>query len=194
MPKKSNLRLLVIVGSIVLLVAGFVMSAYNALVGFEENTENAFAKIETQLERRFDLIPNVIATVKGSASFEQQTLQGIVNARSAWTQAATVGEKIDATNSFDSALSRLLVTVEAYPDLKSTQAFRDLLVELEGTENRIGFARNEYNDAATAYNKATRRFPKNLVAQLFAFDSEKELFAAVDGAAAVPVVDFGENQ
>lgn len=194
MPKKSSFSPLWVVVIILVLIAGWAVSGYNSLVGLEEETDNAFAKIETQYQRRFDLIPNVIETVKGSSEFEQETLQGVVEARSAWTKAGTSNEKISAANSFEGALSRLLVTVEAYPDIKSTQAYRDLITELEGTENRIAFARNEFNDFATGYNKAVRFFPKNIIAKLFSFDSEKELFEASEEADVVPMVDFGDNQ
>lgn len=185
---------LVILGIIVAVIVLWAISGYNSLVNLEENSEKAFAQIETQYQRRFDLIPNVVETVKGSAEFEQGTLQGVVEARSAWAKAGTANEKIGAANSFESALGRLLVTVEAYPDIKSTQAYRDLITELEGAENRIAFARGEYNEVATEYNKAVRRFPRNLIANLFGFDAEKTLFEANEGADVVPVVDFGNNQ
>jgi LemA protein len=184
---KTLLGVLAVVG----ILALWVVSSYNSLVNLEENVDNSFAKIETQYQRRFDLIPNIIETVKGSAAFEKSTLEAVTAARSAWAQAGSNNDKIGAANSFDSALSRLLVTVEAYPDIKSTAAFRDLTTELEGTENRIAFARNEYNDTATSYNKTTRLFPKNLIASLFGFDAEKALFAATAGAEDAVKVDFG---
>ncbi|MFH1375080.1 MAG: LemA family protein [Patescibacteria group bacterium] len=185
---------LLITGIVIVLLAGWTISSYNSLVTLDENTDNAFAKIETQYQRRFDLIPNVVNTVQGVADFEQSTLQGVVEARSAWSRAGTVNEKVAAANNFEGALSRLLVTVEAYPDIKSAQAYRDLITELEGTENRIAFARNEFNDEATAYNKATRLFPKNVIASAFSFDRERELFESAEGSDVTPVVDFGENQ
>ncbi len=172
----------------------WAVSSFNSLVGLEENVDNSFAKIETQFQRRLDLIPNVVKTVEGVADFEQETLQNVVAARSAWATAGTANEKITAANEFESALSRLLVTVEAYPELKATEAFRDLIVELEGTENRIAFARNEYNDTTTDYNKTVRKFPRNLIANLFGFEKEKILFKAAAGAEVVPIVDFGSNQ
>jgi LemA protein len=191
---KFRLSPLAIIGVVVVLVGLWAASSYNTLVGLEENSENAFAQIETQFQRRLDLIPNVIETVKGVANFEQETLQNIVAARSAWATAGNANEKIAAANNFDSALSRLLVTVEAYPDIKATEAFRDLITELEGTENRIAFARNEFNNATTEYNKAVRNFPRNIIAKLLSFDAEKTLFEAAEGANVVPVVDFGDNQ
>ncbi len=193
MSKKLFSPLIIFVAIIVILVLGTI-SSFNALVTLDENVDNAFANIETQYQRRFDLIPNIIRTVEGVADFEQETLQNVVAARSAWAGASGTNEKIGAANNFESAISRLLVTVEAYPDLKATQAFRDLIVELEGTENRIAFARNEFNSAATEYNKSVRKFPRNLIANVFNFEPDKELFQAGAGADVVPVVDFGENQ
>lgn len=176
---------------IVVVLGLWLMGSYNSLVNLDENVNQKFSAIEVQYQRRFDLIPNVIKTVEGSANFEKSTLQGVVEARSAWAKpGASEGEKIAAANNFDSALSRLLVTVEAYPDIKSTQAFRDLTVELEGTENRVAFARNDYNETATTYNKATRMFPKTLIAGMFGFDKNKELFNATTGAENAPKVEF----
>ena len=193
MPRKL-LSLLVIIAVIFIAIGTWAMSSFNSLVSLEENVDNAFAKIETQFQRRLDLIPNVVRTVEGVADFEQETLQNVVAARSAWAAAGTANEKIVAANGFESALSRLLVTVEAYPELKATEAFRDLLVELEGAENRVAFARNEFNDAATNYNKAVRKFPRNLIANFFNFEKEKILFQAAAEADVVPVIDFGGNQ
>lgn len=187
-------KTLLIFGGIIIALGLWLMNGYNSLVSLDENTDNAFAKIETQYQRRFDLIPNIINTVKGVANFEQSTLQGIVEARSAWAKSgATANDKISAANSFDSAISRLLVTVEAYPTLKATESFRDLTTELEGTENRIAFARNEYNDTATSYNKAVRVFPRKLIASLFSFDGERTLFEATAGSETAPKVDFGST-
>ena len=193
MSKKLFSPLILAVAIIVILGLGSINS-FNSLVTLEENVDNAFAKIETQYQRRFDLIPNIVNTVEGVADFEKSTLESVVAARSAWANAGSTNEKIGAANNFESAVSRLLVTVEAYPELRVTQAFRDLITELEGTENRVAFAQNELNDAATEYNKSVRKFPRNLIANAFNFESEKELFQSSTGADVVPVVDFGENQ
>ncbi|MFA6458350.1 MAG: LemA family protein [Patescibacteria group bacterium] len=193
MSKKFFSPLVITLAILVVLALGAV-SSYNSIVTLETNVDKTFADIETQYQRRFDLIPNIVNTVQGAANFEQTTLQNVVAARSAWAAAGTANEKIDAANNFESALSRLLVTVEAYPDLKATQAFRDLTTELEGTENRIAYARNEFNAAAAEYNKSVRQFPRNLIASVFKFDAKKELFQAATGADVVPVVDFGGNQ
>lgn len=193
MSKKLFSPLVVALAIVVILVLGSI-SSFNALVTLEENVDNAFANIETQYQRRFDLIPNIIRTVEGVADFEKSTLENVVAARSAWANSNSTNEKIGAANDFEGAVSRLLVTVEAYPDLKATQAFRDLIVELEGTENRIAFARSEFNSVATEYNKSVRKFPRNLIANAFNFEPDKELFQAGAGADVVPVVDFGDNQ
>lgn len=175
----------------ILLIGGWVMSSYNSLVNLEENVDQKFSAVEVQYQRRFDLIPNIVKTVEGSANFEKSTLQGVVEARSAWAKpGATPSDKIAAAGAFDSAISRLLVTVESYPDIKSTQAFRDLTVELEGTENRVAFARNDYNETATSYNKSVRMFPRNLLVGALGFDAEKTLFAAATGAEKAPAVNF----
>lgn len=176
--------------AVVVVVGGWLATSYNSLVGLDEQVGQKFAEIETQYQRRFDLVPNLVATVQGAANFEQDTLTAVTAARSAWAAAGTEDAKIAAANEFESALSRLLVTVEAYPQLTATAGFRDLQVQLEGTENRIAFARNEFNAAATSYNTAVRAFPRNLIASLFGFDSIKERFAAATGAENAPAVQF----
>lgn len=189
--KKSSIILLVIVG--VLVIFGFwLWSSYNGLISGEEMVKNKWADVEVQYQRRMDLIPNIVNTVKGSANFEQETLQAVVEARSAWAQAKSsgdIGGAINAANSFDSALSRLLVTVEAYPNIKSTQAFTDLMTTLEGTENRISVARRDFNEAVKNYNLKLRRFPTNIVANLFNFESWN-FFEAKDGSESAPEVKF----
>ncbi len=180
---------LLITGAIIVGLALWIVGHYNSLVDLEENVDNAFAKIETQYQRRIDLIPSLINTVKGSASFQQETFTAITKARSGWTNASTPNAKIASANAFESALSRLLVTVENYPDL-DTEAFKGLMIELEGTENRISFARNEYNDIATIYNKSVRKIPRSFIAQLFNFERERTLFEADQGAEKAPTVQF----
>ncbi len=193
MPKKY-LSPLFILGIVVVIAILWSISAYNSLVSLEENVDKAFANIEAQYQRRFDLIPNIVNTVEGVADFEQSTLQNVVAARSAWASANGANEKIAAANEFEGALSRLLVTVEAYPELRATEAFGSLITELEGTENRIAYARKEYNEISTEYNKSVRKFPRNLIAKTFSFEGEKELFEAASEAEVVPIVDFGDNQ
>ena len=181
--------ILVAVIVIIAAIALFFMGSYNGFVtkGLEADTK--WSLVETQYQRRADLIPNLVSTVKGVANFEQSTLTAVVNARSAWASAGTQEQKVDAANQLDSAISRLLVTVEAYPTLTATQAYKDLMVSLEGTENRISFARNEYNSAVQSYNTAIKVFPGNMIAGMFGF-TPKKFYESKPGSEDSPVVDF----
>ncbi len=170
----------------------WLMSSYNGLVTSKGNVDRQWAQVETQYQRRVDLVPNLVSTVKGAANFEQETFTEVTQARSAWAQAKTIGDRggeIQAAAGFDSALSRLLVTVEAYPQLQATQAFRDLMTQLEGTENRIAVARKDYNDAVFGYNVRVQRFPGKLAAMIFGYAPEKS-FEAAPGSDTAPVVNF----
>ena len=171
---------------------------YNKLVGLDENVSSAWSQVENVYQRRADLIPNLVATVQGAADFERDTLQAVVEARSKVGQtniegapdAAQLAAFQNAQEGLSSALSRLLVVVERYPDLKATQAFRDLQVQLEGSENRIAVERGRYNEVARAFNTARRSFPANLVAGFLGFDSEAAYFEADEGSQEVPKVEF----
>ena len=184
----------------VILVIGLVlMGSYNGLVGQREAVTTAFSKVQSQYQRRADLIPNLVSTVKGAADFEQSTLTQVTEARAKATSIQIDPEKAspediqryqEAQGEVSSALSRLLMVSEAYPQLQATQAFRDLQVQLEGTENRIAVARNDYNDAARPYNTKLQTFPTNIVAGMFNFD-KKPYFEADKGAETAPKVDFG---
>lgn len=181
-----------IVLAVVVVVGLWLVSSYNGLVSERAAVQNSWAQVETQYQRRVDLVPNLVSTVKGAANFEQQTFVEVTEARSAFTQAKTVGDRgqeIAAAGAFDSALSRLLVTVEAYPQLQATEAFRDLMTQLEGTENRISVARKDYNDSVASYNVRVLRFPGRVAAALFGFGPEKS-FEAQEGSDKAPVVDF----
>jgi len=167
----------------------WMFSGYNGLVVARENVDNEWRQVETQYQRRFDLIPNLVNTVKGAASFEQDTLTAVTEARSQFQNAGSRSEQVSAATSFDSALSRLLVTVEAYPQLQATQAFRDLMVETSGTENRIAVARKDYNDAVASYNVKVKRFPTNILAGLFGYSAEPG-FQSTDGSENAPVINF----
>jgi LemA protein len=182
-------RSLVIIAAITIIIVGWIWFGYNGLIGAQGAAQARWADVETQYQRRFDLVPNLVSTVKGAANFEQSTFTAVTAARSQWQSAKSVNEKVAAAGQFDSALSRLLVTVEAYPQLQATQAFKDLMVQLEGTENRIAVARRDFNESAMAYNVRTRRFPTNLLAALFSFES-LSLFTATEGAEAAPSVQF----
>ena len=183
-----NKTLYVILG-IAVLVLAWIWVGYNGLVTSKAAVDASWAQVETQYQRRFDLVPNLMSTVKGAAKFEQDTFTAITEARSQWQSAGSRDAKIGAAAGFDTALSRLLVTVEAYPQLQATQAFRDLMTQLEGTENRIATARRDYNQAVQAYNVRIARFPSNVLAGVFGFGPE-EMFSADEGAEKAPAVSF----
>jgi LemA protein len=157
--------LIVIVGLMVVSAIGI----YNGLVNRRVRTENAWSQIDVQLKRRYDLIPNLVETVKGYAAHERQTLENVIQARNMAVSAKTVAEHAQAENLLTGALKSLFAVSEAYPDLKANVNFRALQEELTATENRIGFARQHYNDTAAQYNAALQRFPGNLVAGMFGF-------------------------
>lgn len=185
------------IGLGVLVLLGFwLMNSYNGLVSAQQNVENAWAQVETEYQRRFDLIPNVVSTVQGEADFEKSTLTAVTEARTNWlsTQSdpsATMEEQIASTQAVESSLARLLVSVEAYPTLTATAGFQSLNVELVGTENRVTVARQDFNDATTAYNLKIKTFPSNLVAGIFGFAADP-LFASDDGAEDAPKVEFNQ--
>ncbi len=181
-----------IVAAVIVLAVLWIISGYNGLVTSKGIVDNSWSQVETQYQRRMDLVPNLVSTVKGAANFEQETFREVTEARSVFAQAKSIGDRsgaIQAASGFDGALSRLLVTVEAYPQLQATQAFRDLMTQLEGTENRVAVARKDFNDSVLAYNLRVTRFPGLLLAKLFGFVSEKA-FDAVEGAEKAPAVDF----
>lgn len=186
---KRGLKALIAVIVILVLLVVPIVGAYNKFVSLELTVNNSESNIDTQLQRRSDLIPNLVNTVKGYATQEKEIFTQIADARAKLGGAKNVTERANADAELSSALSRLLVVVEAYPDLKSNQNFKDLTVALEGTENRIAVARQDYNKAVTDYNTKRRRFPSNIVASLFSFD-EKPLYKASEGAKEVPKVDF----
>jgi LemA protein len=170
---------------------------YNRLVALEEAVDTSWSQVENVYQRRADLIPNLVETVKGAAEFEQETFTAVAEARSKVNQidiqgvpdAAQLQQFQAAQDELSSALSRLLVTVERYPELGATQAFRDLQAQLEGTENRIAVERKRFNEAVQAYNTARRQVPTNLYAMAFGFE-EKAYFAASPGAEEAPKVEF----
>lgn len=185
----KGLKTSLIVLAIIAIIALPVIGGYNGLVALEQNVNTAESNIDTQLQRRSDLIPNLVNTVKGYASQEKDIFTNIANARSRLAGATNINEQASADTDLSNALSRLLVVVERYPDLKSNQNFRDLSIQLEGTENRIAIARQDYNTAVTAYNNKRRKFPSNITASIFGF-KEKPLYKASEGASQVPSVDF----
>ncbi len=184
---------------LIAVLAGFtLMSSYNGLVQAEEEIDSVWANVESSYQRRADLIPNLVNTVKGQANFEKETLTGVMEARAKATQTkidpANLTEEQLAQfqqnqNQLGSALSRLLVTVEQYPQLKAHEGFMTLQAQLEGTENRINVARNKFNEAARTYNQKVRQFPAKLAALIFGF-KEKPYFKSSEGADKAPVVNF----
>lgn len=187
---KNNKTLLVIVGIIAVLVI-YVFTAYNGLVSKEAEVDSQWATVESKLQRRYDLIPNLVNSVQGSMEQEKEVFGNISEARSKMAGANTVKETAEASTEMESALSRLLVVMENYPELKSNENVKTLMTQLEGTENRISVERDRYNKAVKNYNVAIKRFPKSLVANMTGF-SQKDYFEAVEGAEVVPEVDFSK--
>lgn len=189
-----------VAGAIVLLIIFSVIGMYNGIVAKDVAVDKAWANVQSTYQRRADLIPNLVDTVKGAKNFEQQTLTQITQLRgeavsaSAKVQAATSADQITSANGeVSSVLSRLLVIVEAYPDIKSTQNFLALQDEIAGTENRINFARDNYNTAVQQYQVAVRTFPGNIAAGVFGFSADRHKpFAADQGAEKAPKVNFGQ--
>lgn len=191
----------IVVLAVVLLVGFAGCGSYNTLVSMEENVEAAWSQVENVYQRRADLIPNLVNTVKGAADFEQETLTAVIEARA---KATSVTAEISpetlndpqalqrfqaAQGELSSALSRLMVTVERYPDIKANQNFLSLQSQLEGTENRIAVERRKFNEAAQTYNSKVRRFPSNIAATIFGFE-RKPYFEADAGADQAPTVEF----
>jgi LemA protein len=189
---KKGLVALGIIVLVVVIIGGMLMSSYNNFVALEENVDQSYAQIENQLQRRLDLIPNLVNTVKGYAAHEKEVIASISDARARLAGAGTVEEEATANAELSGALSRLLVVVENYPNLKADQQFTQLMDELSGTENRISVARKDYNDQVAVYNKKVKQFPGALIAGMTGFD-EKQYFKAAAGATEAPEVDFGGN-
>lgn len=187
-----KMKPLYVVLGILAVLAIWTVSGYNGLVSSKEKVNASWAQVETQYQRRFDLVPNLVSTVKGAAAFEQETFTAVTAARSQWQSAGASGDRagqIAAAQGLDGALSRLLVTVEAYPQLQATQAFRDLMTQLEGTENRIATARRDFNTEVQSYNVRVKRFPGVLLAMLFGYEPEA-FFQSAEAAADAPSVQF----
>lgn len=173
----------------VLIVGGSLVGMYNNLVTLNEATDGAWAQVESQLQRRYDLIPNLVNTVRGFANQEQEVLTEVTRLRSQWGAAATTNEQAVAATQLEGALGRLMVIVESYPELRSNQNFIQLQDELAGTENRIATERRRYNESVQSYNTAIRRFPAVLIANMAGFD-QRNFFEAGEGAETAPTVEF----
>ncbi|MCA6462956.1 MAG: LemA family protein [Chitinophagaceae bacterium] len=189
---------LIVIGALILILGWTGCNGYNGLVVQDENVNNAWNKVQSDYQRRADLIPNLVNTVKGEANFEQETLTKVIEARASATQMKIdpkdlTPEKLEqfqaAQGQLSQALGRLLVVTENYPNLRANEAFRGLQTQLEGTENRIKTARNDFNDAVKDYNVKVRRFPMNIFAGMFGF-RPKEGFKAEAGAEKAPEVKF----
>jgi LemA protein len=192
MAKRGLLSIFVVIGIVVVLgviIGGWYVGTRNTLVTLEETIDASWAEIDNQLQRRADLIPNLVNTVKGYATQEREVFTQIAEARSKLAGARTVGEKAEGYNGLQSALSRLLVIVERYPELKSNVNFIRLQDELAGTENRIAVARKRYNDSVRTFNTKIRRFPATIVARAMGFE-QKEYFQIEERSREVPEVDF----
>ena len=174
---------------LVVIIAWWIVGTYNSLVNKQVEVDKAWGNVQSVYQRRADLIPNLVATVKGFAKQELTVFTEVTNARSAWTNAKTPEQQVAAANGLESALGRLLVVVENYPQLKSDQNFLALQDELAGTENRINVERQRYNTAVSDYNKKVRMFPSNIIAAVFGFDM-RTFFEAKEGAENAPSVQF----
>lgn len=195
--KKSS-KVLLIIAAVVLVLFAWVKNTYNSLVSGDEAVKSAWSQVENVYQRRADLIPNLVATVKGYANHESSTLQAVVDARAKATSINVDASKLSeeqiaafqkVQGELSSALSRLLAVSEAYPELKANENFKELQAQLEGTENRIAVERKNYNETAKRYNVKVRSFPANLIAGMFGF-GQKGYFQASEGAQNAPVVEF----
>lgn len=195
---KKGLIVLIVVVAVVLILFFWIKGMYNSMVRMDEAVSQAWAQVENVYQRRADLVPNLVSTVKGYAEHESSTLEAVVEARAKATQAtvdpSSLSEEelsrfMSAQNELGTAIGRLLVSVERYPDLKANQNFLELQAQLEGTENRITVERQKFNEAARSYNVTVRRFPNNIFAGMFGFE-KKGYFEASEGAEQAPVVSF----
>ncbi len=186
---KKGLKIGIIIFAIIFILSIFVVTNYNSLVNKEESVENRFSDISVQLERRANLIPNLVSTVKGYTTHENEVIDSVTSAREKLMGASNVEDKADANEELTKALNNLFVIVEDYPDLKSNENFINLQDELAGTENRIAVSRKDYNDAVSTYNKAIKRFPGSIFAGIFGFD-KKDYFEVSEGKDEVPEISF----
>ena len=158
---------------IIILLVILVVSMYNTLVRLRQKVKNSWSQIDVQLQRRFDLIPNLVETVKGYMSHENDVLTKVAELRTSWANAGTVAEKADLDNQLSGALKTIMAVSESYPDLKANQNFSELQQELQNTENKISFSRQFYNDSVTMYNTKLEVFPSNIIASMFGFKAEE---------------------
>lgn len=190
--KKEDIVKNVLIGLVIVaaVAAIAIMGIYNSIVSKHETITAKWAQVENQLQRRSDLIPNLVSSVKGYAAHEKTVFEEVTKARSQWANASTVDEKVQAASGMDRAISRLLLVAENYPELKADGTFLKLMDELSGTENRIAVERMRYNDAVRDYNVTVRVFPANMVAGAFGYRPATEYFKAEEKAKAAPEVRF----
>lgn len=186
---KKNKSILLTIGIAIVALIALLGLPYNGLVKSEQNVESKWSQVEVVTQRRADLIPNLVQTVKGYAEHEQETFQAITEARSQVKNSSNPGELAEAEGQLNSAMDRLMVVVENYPELKADQQYIQLQDELAGTENRISTERKNYNESVEQYNVKTKTFPTVITANLFGFD-EKEFFEADEGSENAPEVNF----
>jgi LemA protein len=189
---KRWLPWLVVLALILVVVSG-VLGSYNSLIGLDQQVKTAWAQVENQMQRRYDLIPNLVETVKGYAKHEADVMQNIADARSRYAGAATPADKIQASGQLETALSRLLVVMERYPDLKADRQFTQLQDELAGTENRLATERMRYNETVQSYNATILRIPTVFIARMMGY-TEKPFFQSAAGAKEAPKVNFGSGK
>ena len=188
--KNKKWIIIAVVLAVVVLIAGIFIGSYNSMVDKRENVERSYSTVETMLQRRYDLIPNLVNTVKGYTEYEQSTLTAVTEARAKLQNAGNTSEKVEASDQLNSALNVWVNAVtEAYPDLKANEQFKALSDEISGSENRIAVARKDYNDTAKDYNSSIKKFPRSIFASIFGFDSY-DYFEADAGAQNVPQVSF----
>ncbi len=195
---KKGLAVILVIAVVIIALFAWCKNTYNGLVSADENVKSAWAQVENVYQRRADLIPNLVATVKGYAEHESSTLESVIAARAKATQSSVNPDNLTEENiskfqsaqgELGNAIGRLLVSVERYPDLKASQNFLELQSQLEGTENRISTERMKFNDVAKSYNTMIRSFPKNIIASMFNFEP-KGYFKATEGTETAPKVEF----
>lgn len=186
---KTSQKIIVGVLAVVVVIGVYVWTTYNSILVNNENVNTQWSQVEAQYQRRFDLVPNLVESVRGILQQEQSVFIAIAEARTRYSGAVNVNEKVQAANQMESALGRLLVIVENYPQLQSFQNVRDLMAQLEGTENRVSVERMRFNEVVRVYNLSVKRFPSRIVAGWFGFD-ERTYFEAAVGAETAPRVDL----
>ena len=186
----NGVKVLLVIAGLAVIIGGVYVSGYNSLVNYDESIKASWSQVENVMQRRNDLIPNLVTTVKAYAKHEKETFENIANARAALAGAKTIDEKVKASTGLDSAISRLLMITENYPQLKANENFMALMDELAGSENRISVERRKYNEVVQAYNTAVRSFPSSVAAGMGGFKLKEVYFKADEKAKEVPVVKF----